>query len=574
MEKLLCLIWIAKCMDPELIPEGISGGFIRFYELLSLVGIIIAGFQFMDAKILRRYIFIRFKNAFILSIGLSAWCLIISRLVLIIPWKPLALIGYPYFWELLSIVAIFWVITFLLLFSIYYNTRLWIVKYRSENNAEYINSIGYHSIVEEPSEEAYRAFCRILHVNLEEIVRVLCRYDAQKFYFESEELRNLDGKCSDETIRSSAYGKACSWTKREQAITMAAIRLIEDILPDPAFCSYLASKEYWLLLKIFNYAENKKLWKACGRSFIRVLSANLIGNANSIADKEMNLGGLYSRKQLILQIVKSPGLLEHYQIVDSHYEVTRNNIKLLIFLGEHILSEYFSSITPQHSRQYKFQMKNLLKKIIDPWQTKGGQVELTSDIGGFIATIPHILTRGWIYVPEWKEKTMVFTLEESMAEKNTIISDITEMLFWRFEKILQNPEERWYSDSQIFWWIIWSDDTYEHWNNEAIISIRKKFIVLIKDRLRKEEAWQWRNWSLLKLLLTIFGWKLNQWEFTKENQIIPEWVEKSFNSEWAERLINDEKSRQENLPMGMQVQDGKIIYVAHGSNVIYPPAKL
>lgn len=134
--------------------------------------------------------------------------------------------------------------TFLLLFSIYHNKDSWIIKYTTEKNVENINGIAYHAIIEEPSEETYRAFCRILHINLRTVLDALSRYDRHTFYFTARDLKALPNREDDRTINSMAYSKACSGTEKEKRITRSAIELIEEILPDPTFCAYVASREY------------------------------------------------------------------------------------------------------------------------------------------------------------------------------------------------------------------------------------------------------------------------------------------------------------------------------------------
>lgn len=119
-----------------------------------------------------------------------------------------------------------------------------------------------------------------------------------------------------------------------------------------------------------------------------------MGNANSIASKEANLDGLYSRKQLILKIVKSPGILENYEIMNSGCGITDNNHKLVIFLAEQILSEYFSTKALQESPRYRFKLKGLLEGIIGPWHAKSSGTEKEFEIENFTSTIPHILMRG------------------------------------------------------------------------------------------------------------------------------------------------------------------------------------
>lgn len=88
---------------------------------------------------------------------------------------------------------------------------------------------------------------------------------------------------------------------------------------------------------------------------------------------------------------------------------------------------------------------------------------------------------------------MVFTEKENKAEKDTLTGELAEMLFRKFARILRNPEADWYSDSQTYWWIIWNHDAYEDGDSEAIVSIRRKFLELLKERLEDEERWQWKN---------------------------------------------------------------------------------
>lgn len=52
--------------------------------------------------------------------------------------------------------------------------------------------------------------------------------------------------------------------------------------------------------------------------------------------------------------------------------------------------------------------------------------------------------------------------------------------------------------------------------------------------------------------------------------MIAYWIETSFNTEWAERFLKDERFRAANLPADFSVEDGRIVDNAHGSHVVYP----
>lgn len=563
MQDLLCLIGLHQCIDLNINPTNYSGGLLRFYELLSLLGILFAWLQFLYSDILRKLLFFRFRKVLISMVLLWVFCLSISYLLPIIPGFAIPLIGYPYFWKLISILSITIPTLFLIYFSIYYWVYF-IPKYKTKSSADLINSMWFHVIYELWTLEAYRAYSRILDKNIYYIFEIISLYNQHQFHASCNEARNKKEEITTE--KKELFFLKAAWNNKDKIELIEYwLVLVEQILPDWNFCKYLVENEYHLIYKIYESAEKHKLWNSSGNVLFETLTTELLWNKNSILQKELTNNGYYGNERLLKLIIRCPWLLEKYNIIDADFTINQDNKELIIRFTTDILWYYFVDSSQNKSLQFK--INRLLDKVIGSYY--GGLPDDRS-INRLIDDLDKILAFWELY---WsRDRVTKFSEDEMQIKEWTVINNIVDLLFQRLELLLRTDSKNWYFDSQMFWWILWDHKLYGEISIEmqsVFKNIKNKFIDLIIDRIRREEQyWFDKNHSIIKLLLTIFWWKLNNSEFT-EDDIIPLWVEKEFNENWWKKFIVDMEFQKKNLPEGLKVEWWRILDIKNWWRIIY-----
>ena len=106
--SLTCLLGLLDCNDVN--PLQVVGVYVRWFEMLSLAGIVFAISQFIENNRLRTYILKRRRIIwpFYGLIFFSILAVIVANLLTIplIPVAPIPLISYPAFWEILGLFAV------------------------------------------------------------------------------------------------------------------------------------------------------------------------------------------------------------------------------------------------------------------------------------------------------------------------------------------------------------------------------------------------------------------------------------------------------------------------------------
>lgn len=560
MPEITCLLWFKACSDPNIIPTLYNGWLLTFYELLSLLGIIFAWIQFLYGDMLRRLLFFRYKFAFTFFISLSVAFLSIGYIAPLIPWEAIFFIGYPYFWELLALMTITWITLFLLLFSLYHNSNLWIIKYSSHRKAHHINEIARFAIYTEWNDDSYRALSRILDYNLKIICETLSLYDQDNIRIQ---LRHHGKEVNLSQVEKEEIVKNTLWANvSKYELINDSRELFNQILPDVWYCTYLVERDYNLLYNIYEAAEKYKLWNSIWPDLFQTLSTLLFWNPKSLIQKELANNGIYKNKWLFKLLTTSSGILGNFDILDSDFEINEWNKKLIVRLSESALSFYFSSEENQ-TEEIKYRLKHLMNKLLNPYKYLQNINEFDIELKMFIENIPRILIFWSVY---WEKNTNMYFSEN---EKNivwwSVLDEITDLLFQRFELIMQMDEDKWYMHSQPYWWIIWpNSSTDTDWDSKIVLNnIRARFLEKIIERIQRERMhWFGDKNHIIKLLLTIFWWKINQ-SYFKEDAQIPRWVENQFNTEWANNFITDEDFKKWRLPKGLAVEDGKILDIGH-----------
>ncbi len=326
---LKCLIGISNCYAADSL--RIVGTYVRWFEMLSLAGIVFAISQFIENNRLRAYILQR-KTVALPFYGLilfSILSVVLSTIlsVPLVPIEPIPLISYPTFWELLSLFSFSLVMLGIILISMF--PRLFIPKFNRRNYKD-IYQIAADAILYNGSKEAIAALCKIIHKNLLSIINYASQFD--KYW-------NVKG-----SSYQSPYDRR-KVKKKDIPIVATAVQLIDELLSHDIFCQFIAERHLSILIGLIDSAEKKKLWNSCGYFFYNNVFKWLFEDPESLMSQELKGSGISYSKLLSNKAFKSFGVIANYRIFQSYdldlEKLKAETIKKVCHGLELSLKEYF-----------------------------------------------------------------------------------------------------------------------------------------------------------------------------------------------------------------------------------------
>ncbi|MFC1805119.1 hypothetical protein ACFLZ3_04770, partial [Candidatus Omnitrophota bacterium] len=280
------------------------GNFVRWFEILSLGGIVFAISEFMKSSKLRRYIF-KFSNLskdIYQLIILSIATVIIGNLIMPLTDTHLyriPLLHYPAFWEILSLVFFSIVLILILILSLF--PLKFIPRVNQENcNSFYRNIHGV--VLNESSKEALAAVSTILYENLDTIFKYASKFD---------EYWNVQG-----SHLKGPY-ELHKITKKYQKLVDYSYHMIKTVLSNKDYCEYLSTNNISFVLRIIKKTNEYGLGASCGYVFFNSLTKELFENKNSHLSRELEFRGVGLHKPIFNSLFTSLEIIDNYSIFDS-----------------------------------------------------------------------------------------------------------------------------------------------------------------------------------------------------------------------------------------------------------------
>lgn len=327
---LKCLLGLSDCTDVNALQ--IVGVYVRWFEMLSLAGIVFAISQFIENNRLRTYILKRRRIIwpFYGLIFFSILAVIVANLLTmpLIQAEPIPFISYPAFWEILSLFAFSIVLLGLILLSM--APRIFIPKF-NRRNYEDIWNIAMEAILYDGSNKAVSALCKIIYENIDAIIHYASQYD--RFW----------------NIKGSTYKSPYEMRRvKERNIPLIAtsVQLIEELLSHDVFCKFIAQRNLALVMRLIDSAEKAKLWHSCGYFFFNNMFKWLFEDPESLLSQELKGSGTSYSQPLSNHAFKASGIISHYRIFQSYDsrldKLKPETIKKVCHGLELALKEYFS----------------------------------------------------------------------------------------------------------------------------------------------------------------------------------------------------------------------------------------
>lgn len=513
-----------------------SGTYLSWSSLLSIAGIVFVINEFMEAAKLRNYIY-RFGYLRLLTVflvGIAIILISVSNLLTIFR------LNLPLNYQLISEVLGLLLLSFVLLIYIVFliSPKIFLPRLSdgllTKIRSELLNNL---------SEDNLSALSRLIETYLERIIKTAAKGELRFHRLAKEE---LDKKA------------------------LKASHFIDVDLSNPSFVKYIAINNIYFIKHFFELSERYKLWKSSGGIFVDNLCEVLFVDDKSLLSKELLFGGFSGiHKPISNLLFRSLGILSHYSIFPSSYEISRAEVSLTTLNNwtnglEEALKFYFTKERNiYYSDTPNDRLSNSIQDLADVIEAiaflinKLSQNEIWDNpYGSKISVITHFFERlEYILVQDdpKAEYKPVFTKEEINVEKRTIAEGISEALFKYFEgfSYIKDKEYARVNAIEVDWLL------YRDINTPIIGNIRKKVAELIKERFKEN----YKNWyvSMIKLMLTIYVPALNK--VRNKNNPIEDLVRSEFTKTIAKRLIIDKKFRDKNIPDDWVIDaKNKVIY--------------
>lgn len=551
---LKCLIGLSECIDSNSLQ--IVGSYVRWFEMLSLAGIVFAISQFIENNRLRTYVLKRKRVAwpFYGLIFFSIIAVILATLLSIplIPAEPIPLISYPAFWELLSLFAFSLVILGIILLSLF--PRLFIPKFNRRNYKD-IWSIAVEAILYDGSNKSIAALCRIIDNNMAAIVSYASLFDRHW---------NVSGS----TYKSPYEMKKVK--KKDIPIVAYAVQLIEELLSHDVFCKFIAQRHLALVMRSIDLAEQTNLWHSCGYFFFNNLFKWLFEDPESLLSQELKASGTGYSQPLSSHAFKAFGVIANYRIFQSYDSIDvekldHETVRKVCHGLELSLEEYFKKPQSWHGDTPNTALSVAIKALAglvssicmslvgtkhetwrNPYREVFGEISLF-----FAHSLPNALP----------ENENLLSDDDKQMNERSLLNGIVEGIFDYLEGLswLTNTEYARHESTHLFW-ILWSNR-----KQEIADKMRNCLLEKIKERFKENKEKHYP--PLVRLLLDVYGF---QFPSIKPDNQIGKFVQDEFYVEIAELALQSEENTKYFLPSHWKWDlDKKLITTDQGQNV-YP----
>lgn len=529
---LKCLLGLSDCADVNSLQ--VVGVYVRWFEMLSLAGIVFAISQFIENNRLRTYILKRRRIIwpFYGLIFFSILAVIVANLLTIplIPAEPIPLISYPAFWEILSLLAFSVVMLGIILLSMV--PWIFIPKFNRRNYKDIWN-IAMEAVLYDGSNKALAALCKIIYRNIDTIINYASQYD--RFW-------NISGS----TYKSPYEMRRVK--KRDIPLVATAVHLIEELLSHDVFCKFIAQRHLALVMRLIDAAETTKLWHSCGYYFFNNMFKWLFEDPESLLSQELKGSGTSYTQPLSNHAFKASGIISHYRIFQSYDsrldKLNSETIKKVCHGLELALKEYFSKEQlTWHADAPNTALSVALKDLSgivssicmslvglkqETWRNPYSEV--FSAISLFFAhSLPNALPDNEDNLAEDDKQMNDRSLLKGIVEA---IFDYLEGLSW-----LTNTEYARHESTHLFW-ILWS-------NRQQTIGDKLRAALFEKIKERVNENKERHYPPLIKLLLDVYGF---QFRSIQADNPIGEYIQKEFYESIAESALKNEENAKYFLP--------------------------
>jgi len=547
----------------------IIGEFVKWYEILSLSGIIFAISEFMESAKLRRCIF-KFgdlsRNIYALII-FSIVTVIIGDLILpLINTQPYSvpLLDYPAFWEILSLGGFTVVLILILLFSLF--PLKFIPKINYKNCHIFYKNI--HGIVlNEPSKESLSAISTILYENLDTIFKYASKYDRHW---------NIQG--SD---FKSPYD-LCRVPKKYQKLVDYSYDLIQTVLSNKDYCNYLSLSNIGFVLKLIEKTNQYNLYSSCGYVFFNSLGKELFENEDSHLSRELEFRGVGLHKPIFNALFTSLGIVEAHHIFDSislfnekywNVDTISKYIEgLSIAIKEYVKEPRSKSMSGSGSSAIYFALEKLphaltsiflrIKKIEDDEIYHNKYEDVIRSICNFygMSNLKMILSKNDTFEPKFSKDDLAFE-DYSMAKG--IAKSIFEFL--DALTILQHEQYARHLSTEVFWAIF----PVESERQEIILNLEDELLKMISERVEENKKGHYP--PITRVLINIYGFEFHSG--VRGLVKIGQYIEKEFKDYFAPRILEDEAFEKKYLPNDCKVDREKGIIKDSNGVIMYETSK-
>ena len=529
---LKCLLGLSDCTDVN--PLQVVGVYVRWFEMLSLAGIVFAISQFIENNRLRTYILKRKKIIwpFYGLIFFSILAVILATLlsVPLIPADPIPIISYPAFWELLSLLSFSFVMLGIILLSML--PWLFIPKFNRRSYQD-IWQIATEAILYDGSNKAIAALCKIIYKNIDDITHYASQYDRHW---------NIKGS----TYKSPYEMKKVK--KKDIPLVAMAVQLIEELLSHDVFCKFIAQRHLALVMRSIDSAERSNLWHSCGYFFFNNMFKWLFEDSESLLSQELKGSGTSYSQPLSNHAFKASGIISHYRIFQS-YDSRIDKLKpetvkkvchgLEIALKEYFKKEQLTWHADAPNTALSVAIKDLASVISsicmslvglkqETWRNP--YCEVFSEISRFFAhTLPNVL-------PEDENN---LSNDDKQMNDRSLLRGIIDAIFDYLEGLswLTNTEYARHESTHLFW-ILWSNR-----KQEIADKLRNALFEKIKERIKENKE---RHYPpLVRLLLDVYGF---QFPAIKADNQIGKFIQDEFYSGIAELSLQSDENAKYFLP--------------------------
>ena len=493
---LKCLIGMSNCVNVD--PLQTVGIYVRWFEMLSLAGIVFAISQFIENNPLRSYVLKRKKVAwpFYGFILFSVLAVVLATLLSfpLVPIEPIPLISYPAFWELLSLFVFSFVVMGTILLSMF--PRLFIPKFNKRNYKD-IWMIARDAILYNGSQEAIAALCKIINEN--QNLAIIIDYASQ-----FDKHWNIKG-----STYKSPYDRR-GVKKNNIPIVATAVRLIDELLSHDVFCRFIAVRHLSMLIRSIELSEKKELWNSCGYFFFNNVFRWLFEDPESLLSQELKDSGISYSKPLSNVAFKSFGVIARYRIFQS-YDSNIEKLKaetvqkvchgLELSFKEYFKREQLTGHADSPNAALSVAIKDLagiassictslvsLKQ--ETWRNP--YCEVFSKVSFFFDhSLPNTL-------PEDESN---LSDDDKQMNRRSLLSGIVDAIFEYLEGLswLTNTEYA-RQESHCLFWLLCSDSSHR-----VVDKLRAALFEKIKTRIEENKEQHYP--SLMQLLLSIYGFK-------------------------------------------------------------------
>jgi len=547
----------------EVIALNTVGSLLRWYEILTLGGVVFAITEFMERSRLRIYIF-RLSNlakdVFELII-LSIFLVVVANLLPLLNRGSytIALIHYPAFWELLSLIAFTVALILIIIFSIF--PYRFIPKLTRNNCYRFFINIR-NAILNDHIPESLDAIATILDRNIEIIFKYAAKYDRHW---------NIQGSHFKTPYEMNKV------PKKDQHLVDTSRQLIDIAMSDKFFCHYLSENNIGLLLHVIDKINEYKLWNSCGYVFFDSLCKELFLNEQSHLSREMEFRGVGVHKPIFKALFTSFEILDWYRPFQSFSWWEDKNFKvdiinkyitgLNVAFEEYFKKERYTCLSGTPNIALSVALKNLvqilnficirIRKIKDDEIYYNGYHDVIMAIQNFfgMGNLEQYLVGSENYEPR-------FSREDLKVKKHSLTEGIVKSIFDFLDAltILENDDYARTISAAVFWLIFPTDRE----TPEIIKNMEDKLLCLLQERVEENKKGGYS--SMIKLLINIYGFQF--YKGLEDHIRIGKYIETEFKDNLAKEIIRDINKETRYLPRNYIVdREQKIIKDLHGKEI-------